>query len=260
MDEKDTSKKHCTGPCDRTLDATTEFFYAAKRGKYGLSSRCKKCKDEYAKARMSHPEVREKTRAHQREYDKKRYHNNAHEKKRRSDYDKRPEVRERKRAYRASPEVKERTRVYTRAYYMRPEVRAHQRAWQQEYHSRPSSQEHYRAYRKERNSRPEVKELNRVYRRLKRARKRSVEGTYTPEQIQEQLKRQKCKCYYCQKRFQKVKGRYVYHIEHTFPISRVAGTDIPANSIDYIVLACPTCNISKGDKFPWEYPDGGRLL
>jgi hypothetical protein len=39
----------------------------------------------------------------------------------------------------------------------------------------------------------------------------------------------------------------------------VVGTDIPANSIDYLVLSCPTCNLSKGDKFPWEWLDGGRL-
>src|SRR6266567_4724163 len=43
-------------------------------------------------------------------------------------------------------------------------------------------------------------------------------------------------------------------------LARVAGGDIPANDISYLVLACPTCNNSKHDKFPWEFSKGGRLL
>jgi CRISPR/Cas system Type II protein with McrA/HNH and RuvC-like nuclease domain len=108
-------------------------------------------------------------------------------------------------------------------------------------------------------SRPEIQERHRLNQSIRKARKQSILGTYTLGQIQDQLKRQRHKCYYCQKQLQKVKGRYIYHVEHTFPLSRVAGTDIPANSIDYIVLACPACNMSKHDKFPWEWPEGGRL-
>lgn len=95
------------------------------------------------------------------------------------------------------------------------------------------------------------------------ARKKAVTGTYTSDQIQSLLKRQKYKCYYAScgfAKFKKQKGQYIYHIDHTFPISRVAGTDIPANGIDYIVLACPSCNERKNKKFPWEFFEGGRLL
>jgi CRISPR/Cas system Type II protein with McrA/HNH and RuvC-like nuclease domain len=105
-----------------------------------------------------------------------------------------------------------------------------------------------------------VRERLRVYSHNRRAIKKAIPGTYTSAQIQDQLKRQKHKCYYCHKRFQKIKDKHIYHIEHTFPLSRVAGTDIPANSIDYLVLACPHCNHSKSDKFPWEWAEGGRLL
>lgn len=92
----------------------------------------------------------------------------------------------------------------------------------------------------------------------RRAHLRNNEGNYTPEQIQNLLKQQKYQCYYCSKKFEKSKGRYVYHIDHTFPLSRVA--NMPANSIDYLVVSCPRCNRRKGNKFPWEFFEGGRLL
>lgn len=108
-----------------------------------------------------------------------------------------------------------------------------------------------------------VHELNKGRQHRRRARKRSIAGEHTPEQIIEQLKRQKYRCYYAacgHAKFKRLKGKYIYHIEHTFPVSRVVGGDIPANDMSYIVLACPKCNQSKGDKFPWEWNEGGRLL
>ncbi len=93
--------------------------------------------------------------------------------------------------------------------------------------------------------------------------RRGIAGAYTPEQIQEQLKHQKFRCYYAAcdfAKFEKKGDKYIYHIDHTFPVSRVIGTDIPANDISYLVLTCPSCNTSKKDKYPWEFPEGGRLL
>jgi hypothetical protein len=40
--------KTCTS-CHKELAATTENFYLEPRGKFGLFSKCKKCKSEYAK-------------------------------------------------------------------------------------------------------------------------------------------------------------------------------------------------------------------
>lgn len=114
--------------------------------------------------------------------------------------------------------------------------------------------------------RPETKELKTGYNRTYEARKSAVPGTHTPEQIREQLKRQKYRCYYAACGFSKFEKDnnfsygYRCHVEHTFPLSRVAGTDIPANDIGYLVLSCDSCNNSKRDKFPWEWPEGGRLL
>jgi hypothetical protein len=97
----------------------------------------------------------------------------------------------------------------------------------------------------------------------RRVRQQAILGFSTPQQIEEQLKRQHYRCYYAacgHAKFERVKGKYVYHIDHTYPLSRVIGTDIPANDMSYLVLACPSCNTSKNNKFPWEWVEGGRLL
>lgn len=226
----------------------------------------------YVKDYSSQPEKKELIRARAKAYNARpeiKARNSANQKARlntpegreqRKAYYNRPEVQEhvqsQRKRYNQRPEVQKRQRAYYEGYYSRPEIRKRILAQVKEYTNRPEIQERKINY----EQRPEVKESARLRSHRRRAQKKSIAGTYSPEQIQDQLKRQKHKCYYCQKKLQKQKGRYIYHIEHTFPLSRVAGTDIPANGIDYLVLACPTCNLSKGDKFPWEWPEGGRLL
>jgi len=83
----------------------------------------------------------------------------------------------------------------------------------------------------------------------RRARKLSTGGSYTSQEIEAQYKRQKSKCYYCHKKMIKS------HIEHVVPVTRGG-----SNDISNIVLACPTCNRSKGAKLLHEWPEGGRLL
>jgi len=225
MDEQtvDVPTKICTGPCGRTLPATTENFRYTKHGKYGVNSQCRECERGYQKAywqiRRNHPGVRERKKV----YDKG-YHQT---------YDAQPEAREHKRTY---------NRVYWQTYYSRPEVLEHR----QTYYSHLEVQERER-HRK------------RIQNHIRRARKRAVLGTHTPEEIQDMLRRHRYKCYYCRQKLKKVKGKYIYHIEHTFPLSRVVGSDIPANDISYLVPACPMCDNKKFNKFPWEFFEGGRL-
>lgn len=92
-----------------------------------------------------------------------------------------------------------------------------------------------------------------------RARKKAIPGKHTLRQIREKLQRQHYRCYYCQKHFDKRNGKYIYQIEHTFPLSKANGID-PINDISYLVLACKSCNSKKRDKYPWEFFEGGRLL
>ena len=103
--------------------ALTEF-YKYKRGKYGVTSRCKVCIYAYLQEYERRPEVRE----------------------RKLEYQRRPEVRERnreyQREYRRRPEVRERQREYRR----RPEVRAKKH----EYRNRPEQREYELKLKKER--------------------------------------------------------------------------------------------------------------
>src|SRR5260370_3476997 len=286
---EDIPMKKCTGPCGQEYPATSEYFNSDKNGKYKLKARCRECLSTYSKERNKRPEIklraqeREKIRTRQYKSNlerrskqaarkKERYHNDTEYRTRKLAIDKayhnRPEVKERKHAYnqeygkeyRKRPEAREKRRTRDNARNHRPDIRAKRLIKFQEYRNRPEIQERRRAYKKYYNKRPEVQLMSRTYNHTKRALNRSVKGTHTHEQIQEKLKKQKHKCYYCKARLRKIKGRYIYHIEHTFPLSRVVWTDIPANSIDYLVLSCPTCNLSKGDKFPWEWAEGGRLL
>jgi 5-methylcytosine-specific restriction endonuclease McrA len=84
----------------------------------------------------------------------------------------------------------------------------------------------------------------------RRALKRNADGTYTGVDIEEQLNRQKGKCYYCSCKLGKS-----YHVDHIVPLSR-GGSNRPEN----LVCACAACNLSKHNKLPHEWPQGGRLL
>jgi 5-methylcytosine-specific restriction endonuclease McrA len=93
----------------------------------------------------------------------------------------------------------------------------------------------------------------------RRALKKGNGGTYTAQDIQDQLKRQRHKCYYCQLKFEKTQKnegiKYIYHIEHVVPLTRNG-----SNDMSNIVLACPTCNLRKHNRLPHEWPEGNRLL
>jgi 5-methylcytosine-specific restriction endonuclease McrA len=96
-------------------------------------------------------------------------------------------------------------------------------------------------------------EKGRLYKARRRARLLAAEGTHTTADILAQLKRQKGRCYYAACGHCKLGD--AYHLEHVIPLSR-GGRNDPSN----LVLACPKCNLSKNDKLPHEWCDGGRLL
>jgi len=223
----DAPLKQCP-KCKQWKPATVQYFDRNKSRKLGLDSRCKICKSEYHQANKARFNLR-----------MKQYRESHKE-----------EMRLRDCQYRESH--KEYLQDYEQRRRKRPEAyRQLKRQYDKDYAA------YHRQYR------VTHREEHRVNDRHREALKKSIPGKHTVQQIQEQLERQKYRCYYAacgHAKFQHVKGKYVYHVDHTFPISRVAGTNIPANDINYLVLTCPTCNESKGNRFPWEFPEGGRLL
>lgn len=241
--QDNTSRKQCSNPdcANPWLPATPEFF---RRDRGKLTSRCKACLRQQEKARYRQPAVHEKALAQGKEYRN------------------RPGVHEHslayKRAYYSQPENREHMNAYGRAYHSRPEIQAkakvQQRIYIPVYRSRPGIREHIRAY-----ERSEVQRVHRSTRyNQRRAASKSIPGTLSLQQIEMKLRLQRFRCYYCSRHFEKRNGKYLYHLEHTVPISRKEAQ--PRHDINYVVLACPTCNLKKGTRLPHEFYEGGRLL
>lgn len=85
-------------------------------------------------------------------------------------------------------------------------------------------------------------------RQRRRALLRNVEGQFTAEDVQDKIRIQRHKCYWCKK-----PHGVVYHIDHAIPLAK-GGTNDSGN----IVIACAKCNLSKRDKMPSEF--AGVLL
>lgn len=117
----------------------------------------------------------------------------------------------------------------------------------------------YRAENKEKERRrvsqwnAEHREEYRAHRRNRHARKRNALGKHTANDVLAQYKCQHGKCYYCGKKAER--DDQPYHVDHVIPLSR-GGSNGPEN----IVIACYKCNLSKNDKLPSEWIDGGKLL
>jgi len=76
-----------------------------------------------------------------------------------------------------------------------------------------------------------------------RGRQKAAEGSFTGGDIKAQYASQDGKCFWCGKKVYKN-----YHIDHVIPLSQ-GGTNWPDN----LVIACPSCNTSKGGKMPDEW-------
>jgi len=211
MDSSDIPQKQCAGTCQQWLPATSEFFYVNSTAKSGLSAKCKECTKARSRAwKAAHKEERSAS-------GKAYYHANK------------SEIGRKQKAYTNGHIGVSHT--YHHYYYLAHKEEAYERA---------------KRYKKTDRGRLG----NRAHLHRRRARKRATGGSYTAQQLQQQVERQKSRCYYC-----KVKLSKVYHADHIVPLSR-GGT----NDISNIVLACPACNLRKGTKLPHEWSDGGHLL
>lgn len=234
--------KICT-KCGESKPATVEFFYAAKKGRDGLSAACKECRSAYNRKHYAANRERYNLQHHE-------WHENNSE-----------AVAVRKKAYRGT------SPAYASYEESRRDLkRVYAAQWRQENREQILTQRaEYRASNREllceRQSQwvanhPEyVREYNSAHRaehaahqRTRRARKNNNGGTHTATDVREQYERQKGKCFYCG-----IKVGDKYHVDHVIPL--VAGG---SNGPENLVIACVDCNQHKKSKHPMDFC--GRML
>lgn len=137
-------------------------------------------------------------------------------------------IREKKRAYRHANPEKTREGNRRRALRIIDHIRARAIQWQKDNPDKVRAREGRR-----------------------RARKNAAGGKFTASDLKSLFDMQSGKCAYCF-----VKLGKNYHADHIVPIAK-GGTSWPDN----IQLCCPTCNISKGAKDPFDFARYiGRLI
>ena len=253
MNDSTTPQKTCSR-CGDTKPATSEHFYRMKETRDGLRPDCKECLDKKQRAHYvankerideRHRAYREANKEQSAEYNREYYAANRNviiERVRRWGIDNKEQKRKNNRAYDARN--RERNRARRRAYRVANAEREAEYSRNYYIKNKEIMADRQRAYLAKN---PE-KARQRVS--IRRARRLQAEGAYTIADVQAQYERQKGRCYWCN-----VKVGNTYDVDHIVPLSR-GGTDWPEN----IVIACPSCNRSRGDKLPHEWPQGGRLL
>ena len=213
-----TPTKVCT-KCGRTLPATVDFFRrdAAKRD--GLGPRCKECRASSDAAYYAgHRE--ERLAYYAADYA-------AH----------REEHRAWTAAHNAAHPEENRKRAAAWAAAHPEEHRAHGAVYNAAHREerRIGSAAHYASHIEE----------SRARCHNRRARLLSAPGTHTAADVAAQYLRQHGRCYWCGERVGKE-----YHRDHVFPVTKGG-----SNGRENLVIACPTCNLSKGAKLPHEFSD-----
>ena len=110
------------------------------------------------------------------------------------------------------------------------ELRETKRRWYEKNKSRMTE--------KNRQWRREHADIIRTNNRNRKAMLRNAPGEHHIEDVRDQYRRQKGKCYYCGK-----KVGDTYHVDHVIPLSRGG-----SNGPDNLVITCPDCNLSKRDR------------
>lgn len=233
---QDSPEKQC-GRCKFPLPHSA--FAKDRNSKDGLQDWCKVC-------RKQHYESRKEKISAQRRTDEYREANRL-DKRARYHADKENSQERMRRYRREHPETMQAIEKRRRENHKNV-IAERKKQWQQS----DTYKEYQKVYRKEYRQTEKGQLIARTTRHKRRAQKHTS-AHYTAAQVLEQVERQKRKCYYCKAKF--ADGKRAYHIEHIVPLSRGG-----SNTIENIVLACPHCNLSKSDKLPHEWPDGGRLL
>jgi len=229
----DTTLKTCN-KCKRELPETREYFH---RNGDRLRAQCKRCMGESAAA--YHAENKEDIAARAAAYCAENKEDIAA---RRAAYraENKEDFAARAAAYRA--ENKEDIAARAAVYYAENKeyIAARMAAYRADNKERIAAQR--AAYQAAHPEKGNARTRNRLARIVGNG------GTHAAVDIQAQYDRQKGRCYYCDT----LVGDD-YHVDHVIPLI-LGGSNGPDN----LVVACPTCNTSKGAKHPMDY--AGMLL
>lgn len=215
--------------CSMEYPATPEYFHRDKTKPDGLDPRCKPCRKDMARQYfLKNKETILQKHAQWSKDNKDKVNAAANAR------------------YKRNPEGRKRTSEKHRRSNLE-KVAETMRNWRKE------NKEHYLQYDREYNERnrdrkrataQRIREKNRdryrSYQHQYRTRKLANGGSHTAEDIQRQYESQQGCCFWCSVQVT------AYHVDHVIPLSR-GGSDYPEN----IVIACPTCNVSKNDKLPY---------
>lgn len=259
----DTPLTRICSKCEQEFPLTAEYFHRGKACKYGFKSECKECIKQ--KRKQYYEDHQECIKQKSKQY----YEDHKDEEKQRSKQYQdahKDEKKQRNKQYQEvhKDELKQQRKQYNEARKQcyKDLYEAHKDELNQRYKQYYESHKYEISQRKKQyNSTEQGRLLHRIALSKRRSLKRSVPGQLTSTQIQQKLKAQKYRCYYAScnhAKFKKENGKYVYHMDHTIPLSR---SDYgPRNDVNYVVLACPSCNLRKNDKLPHEWLEGGRLF
>lgn len=218
-----------------------EMFVKLKKSKDGCAADCKSCKklkdkDYYEKTKDANKDKRKAYRESNKEYIsnwKKDYYSNPENKTKKAETDRmyreenKDYIAERKKRY--YEENKDKIREYKTNYY---------------YKNKEYLLEYYREY---------YEENPQVYKdraRNRRAKLKEVGGVFYKEDVDKLYELQQGKCVYC-----KTDLPEGFHVDHIMPIS-LGGSNWPEN----LQLLCPTCNLRKHAKDPFDWANEIGLL
>jgi len=252
--------KQCTA-CAKEFPATTEFFTRNKKGKDGLFTQCKTCKNKKQKERWNQLETRQIMRNQRKEYYQK---NRDQVLARQKEYTQTHSdaISEQKKAYyqKNADEIKANVHNYRKN--NAENIKHHKRAYRQanldkirekgKQYSQQNKEQMLQNHRRWRENNREYFNLqSKAYCARRRARKLQIPGSYTVPQWNDLKKSYDYTCLCCQKKEPEIK----LTPDHIIPLAKQG-----ANTILNIQPLCLNCNLLKGTQIKDYRPNMRSII
>lgn len=240
----DLTTKRCS-KCGKEYPATKEYFY--QRGGDRLRPDCKTCtnvnsKEQRTRWKENNIEwVRERSRLYHLENKEREAQYSKEWREKNADHIKAHYINNREAILKRQKEnyLSDKMPFLIRSKHYRENNKERVRQWQREWEERNKEYVKERRHQYYLSHKRQHSQRKRVYRHLKRANC----GKMTSEQIQELLEWQNYRCMYC--------GTDISNdstIDHHIAVSQGG-----SNDITNLVMACRSCNSSKGNKNPFQW-------